>query len=217
MANVVADGSILAFGSTFGASKNMTAVTNANPAVATLEAAHGVIVGDIIEITSSGWPSLNGKVLRVSAVATNDVTLEGFSTADTTRFPAGSGGGTVREVTAWTNIAQVVGVDQSGGEQKYFDFQYLDQLQEQSIPTSKSPLRLAFTLADDISLAQQASIRALETAATNNPARMVFRNNSRILMNGFWSMANLPKIALGQANQREVTIAISSLPTEYGT
>lgn len=217
MSNVVADGSILAFGATFGATKNCTAISNANPAVATLEAAHGVVVGDLIEFLTSGWPSLAGKVLRVSAVSTNDVTLEGFSTSDTTRFPAGGGTGTIREILTWTNVAQIVAISQSGGEQKYVDFQYLDQLQEQSVPTSKSPLRLSFTLADDITLAQQASIRALETLAANAPARLVFRNNSRILMNGFWSMANLPNIELGAFNKREVTIALSSLPTEYAT
>ena len=36
------NGALIAIAASYGASKNMTALTNANPGVATLEAAHGV-------------------------------------------------------------------------------------------------------------------------------------------------------------------------------
>ena len=99
MAAVVADGTIVAIATTYGSSKTMSAVTNANPAVATLESSHGVSVNDIMEM-SSGWPDLDDKILRASVVNTNDVTLEGFSTSNTTKFPASSGVGTERSTVA---------------------------------------------------------------------------------------------------------------------
>ena len=79
----IPNGSTLYIGSTYGASKVMSVVTNAAEAVATLEASHGVVANDILVVTS-GWSRLNARVLRAKTVSTNDVTLEGFVTTDTT-------------------------------------------------------------------------------------------------------------------------------------
>ena len=87
-------GTQFAIGSTYGSASNMTAITNANPAVATLAGGHSVVVNDFIELTS-GWDLANGRIFRVSAVATNDVTLEGFNATDTSKYPAGTGTGTI--------------------------------------------------------------------------------------------------------------------------
>lgn len=215
MGQVVADGSVLSLG-TLGTLKAVSAITNASSAVATLEASHGVIVGDILQFTS-GWPDLDGKVVRISAVSTNDVTLEGFDTTDTTKFPPGSGTGSIKEVTGWTNIAQILTIGKAGGEQQYYNFQFLNELQGRQIPTSKNPLAIEMKLADDITLAQNATIRAAEDSGVPQPFRLVYRNGSRTLASGYWSMAYLPDLALGQANQRDVSIALSCLPQDYAT
>jgi len=216
MAAVVADGTIVAIASTYGVAKTMSAVTNANPAVATLEAAHGIIVGDIMEM-SSGWPDLDDKILRCSVLSTNDVTLEGFSTSNTTKYPSGSGTGTVREITAFTNIAQILTIATEGGEPRYLDYQFLNELQQRRIPLSKSPLNLTLTLADDITLAQQATIRAAEDGGVPVAMRLTLPNGSKVYLNGYWTMSNLPGFSSGQINTRTVGFALTSLPTEYAT
>lgn len=216
MAAVVADGTIVAIATTYGSSKTMSAVTNANPAVATLESSHGVAVNDIMEM-SSGWPDLDDKILRASVVNTNDVTLEGFSTSNTTKFPASSGTGTVREITAWTNLAQVLSISVEGGEPRYFDYQFLNELNQRRIPLSKAPLNIALELADDITLAQQATIRSVEEAGVPTAMRLTLPNGSKIYMNGYWTMSNLPNIQTGQINSRRVGFALTSLPTEYSS
>ena len=114
-------GTQFAIGSTYGTTITVTAISNFNPAVAMFSASHGVIVGDFVELTS-GWDLANGRVFRVSAVAVNDVTLEGFNSTDTTKYPVGTGTGTAREITAWTTLSQVTpafGV--AGGEQNFAD------------------------------------------------------------------------------------------------
>jgi hypothetical protein len=216
MAAVVADGTIVAIASTYGVAKTMSAVTNANPAVATLEAAHGIIVGDIMEM-SSGWPDMDDKILRCSVLSTNDVTLEGFSTSNTTKYPSGSGTGTVREITAFTNIAQILTIATEGGEPLYRDYQFLNELQQRRIPLSKSPLNLTLTLADDITLAQQATIRAAEDGGVPVAMRLTLPNGSKVYLNGYWTMSNLPGFSSGQINTRTVGFALTSLPTEYAT
>jgi hypothetical protein len=216
MAALVADGTLVAIATTYGAAKNMTAVSNANPAVATLEAAHGVVVGDIMEM-SSAWPDLDDKILRGSVVATNDVTLEGFSTSNTSKFPAGAGTGTVREITAWTNIAQVLSIGTEGGGPQYAVYQFLNELSQRRIPLAKEPLGITLTLADDITLAQQATIRAAEQGGVPVAMRLILPNGSKIYMNGYWTMSDLPTIATGQVNSRTIGFAVTALPTEYAT
>lgn len=214
MAAVVADGTLVAIATTYGAAKTMSAVTNANPAVATLEASHGIIVNDIMEM-SSGWPDLDDKILRCSVLNTNDVTLEGFNALNTTRFPAGTGTGTVREITAWTSIGQILTIATEGGEPRYLDYQFLNELQQRRIPLSKAPLNLTLTLADDITLAQQATIRTAEDGGVPVAMRLSLVNGSKIYLNGYWTMANLPSLNTGQINGRTVGFALTSLPTEY--
>lgn len=216
MAAIVADGTILSLGSTLATAVNITAATNAAECVVTLAVGHGSVVGDFLFI-SSGWPALDGRTVRVKTVSTNDVTLEGINTTDVTRFPAGGGLGTSQRVTAWTNIGQITGLNTEGGDQNYFDFQYLDQTQSNRIPTNKSPIVLALTLADDITLAQNATIRAAEATGAPRPVRMVYRNGTRTVASGFWSMGNMASLALGQANSRSVSVALSCLPQDYAT
>lgn len=86
MAIIIATGTGVDIASTYGASVNMTAITNATEAVATLAAGHGVVVGDFLEVTS-GWQRLTGRIVRVKTVATNDVTLESINTSSTSLFP----------------------------------------------------------------------------------------------------------------------------------
>lgn len=216
MAAVVADGTIVAFASTYGVSKDMTAVTNADPAVATLEASHGVLVNDIMEV-SSAWPDLDGKIIRASVVATNDVTLEGFNTASTTKFPAGAGIGSVREITAFTNIAQILTIAVEGGDPQYLDYQFLNELRQRRIPLAKSPLSITIELADDITLAQQAAIRAIEAAGVPSAMRWTLPNGSVVYLNGYWTMADLAKLTTGQINSRTVGFALTALPSEYAS
>lgn len=216
MTAVVADGTLVAFASTYGAAKTMSAVTNANPAVATLEASHAVVVNDIIEM-SSGWPDLDDKILRASVVNVNDVTLEGFNSTNLSSYPIGSGVGTVREITAWTNLAQVLTIAVEGGDPQYFDYQFLNELRKRRIPLAKAPINLTFELADDITLTQQASIKAIDLAGVPVAMRLTLPNGTKIFLNGFWSMADMPKLQTGQINSRTIGFALTSLPTEYAT
>lgn len=214
MSNVLADGSYLALGTTYGPAVVMSAVTNATEAVATLAAGHLAVVGDFVEVSSS-WPGLDGKVLRIKTVATNDVTLEGFNTASIEKFPIAGGVGSIKRITAWMNVAQIVGFTSEGGDQNYKDFQYLNETQGRQIPTSKSPSKIKITLADDITLVQQATIRTADEGGVPRAMRIIYRNGTRTVTNGYWSMAYFAQLALGDINKREVSVAMTALPQDY--
>ena len=100
------NGTIFSIAATYGAAIPFTALTNAAPPQATATA-HGLTNGDILEVTS-GWPLINDRPARVAASATNTFTLEGLDTTDLTKYPAGSGLGSVRKVLTWQQISQVM-------------------------------------------------------------------------------------------------------------
>src|SRR5450830_175164 len=142
------DGTIVSLSSTFGPAVAMSAISNAAAAVATLADGHGVEVGSILQITS-GWSKLNNRVARVSALAADVATLEKINTTSTVKFPAGTGGGSVREVTGWTQIAQILTFESSGGDQQFAQYAFLEDDEDKQIPTTKSPTSIAIGIADD--------------------------------------------------------------------
>lgn len=108
-------GSQLAIGTAFGATKAISNMTNANPSVFTFEASHGIVVNDIFHLVTSNWSRAQDRVFRASAVATNDVSAEGFNASSTTDYPANDDTATAREVTTWTTITQLFDVAAAGG------------------------------------------------------------------------------------------------------
>ncbi len=209
-------GTQFAIGSTYGASKAMSAITNAATAVATLEASHGVIVGDFIELTS-GWDLANGRVFRVSAVATNDVTLEGFDTSNTAKYPAGTGTGTVREITAWTTLSQITpGFSVAGGEQNFADTTTVANQIRTQIPTDRNAITVTLPFFFDPTLAWFATVRAAADAATPYALRMVFPNNSRLVVGAYWSVRGVPTSE--DSTLRDVIdLSFIGSPTIYST
>jgi hypothetical protein len=216
MAITLATGTQVAYASTFGSQFTVSAITNANPAVATLSAAHGVVVGDLIDITS-GWDLLNRRVVRVSAVATNDVTLEGINTLDTSLYPAGSGTGTGREITAWTSITQVQGIETSGGDLSFADITTIVDRTQKQIPTTRSPQQITLTVFDDPALGYYAGLVAVADANTVTPMRIVFPGGSRLLANGYWSVQKNPAINVNAPLTAQIGFSSVADPVRYAT
>ena len=193
MAITLATGTQVAVASTYGAGFTITAITNANPAVATLSASHGVIVGDFIEITS-GWDLLNKRVVRISAVSTNDVTLEGINTSDTGRYPSGTGTGTGREITAWSSVTQVRSVSTSGGDLNFADITTLSDTTQKQTPTTRSAQQIDFEFFDDPTLSWYATAQTASDSNAITAMRIIFPNGTRLLANGYLSLQKNPTI-----------------------
>ena len=209
-------GSQFAIASTYGSNVNMTAITNATEAVATLAAGHGVVVGDYLEITS-GWDLLNGRIVRVKALATNDATLEAINTTSTSNYPAGTGAGTIRRITAWTNLSQITtGINVSGGDVNFADITTItDQIRKQ-IPTDRNPVVVTLPCFDDPSLAWYATVAAASDSATATAFRMTTPSGSKLVANGYWSLRKVPTIE-DSTLRSEITVSFSSEPTRYAS
>lgn len=208
------NGATIAIASAYGASKSMTAISNATEAVATLEASHGVVENDILEVTS-GWSRLTGRIVRADSVSTNDVTFEDISTASTTRFPAGSGVGSVREITAFTQISQVLEVGTSGGEQQYATYSFLEDDKERQIPTQKSAESMTLTIGDDIALAHYPVLVAADEDRLPRAIRITLPSGSVLFYNCYVTLNKTPTLVKNEVMGLQVTLSMVAEPTRY--
>lgn len=218
MARTLTTGSLFSIASTYGSAVTMSALTNAAEAVATLAAAHGVVAGDYLELTS-GWGRLNGRIVRAKTVATNDVTLEGINTVSTAIYPAGQGIGSIRRITAWTNLSQVRadGISSSGGEQQFIDITEVDDEDSREAPTIRSPQRLNLVTHDDTTLPWYATVLAADESKTPVGFRINFRNGGKLVANAIWSIARVPQMGGNDVLKTPIAIAFSAQPVRYAT
>lgn len=215
MAFGLPDGSIISFGTTVGASKTMSAISNATEAVATLEASHGVVENDILFVTS-GWLKLNKRIVRADSVSTNDVTFEDINTSSTSIYPAGSGTGSVKEITAWTQIPYIKDFQGSGGEQQTVTEEFLDSDDQYEFFTSRTPRRYNCGVAyQGASATHFPLLRALSEAKTETAFRIVFPDSSVTYFVAVPSFDVVPTVNKGQVQVNSLVLLVRGEPTTY--
>lgn len=216
MSKTLATRSLFHIAKTYASSVTMSAITNAAEAVATLSPGHGVTVGDYLEVTS-GWGHLNGRIVRVKTVATNDVTLEGMNTSSTSKFPSGTGIGSVRRITAWDQISQVKDVSPSGGEQQFADATSIEDDVEVKIPTIKSARTMTLEVWDDPTLAWYATVSAADEAVVPTGLKILLANGSVIVANAYWSLMREPAIRKNEVLATSISLSYAAQSMRYAS
>jgi hypothetical protein len=216
MAITLSTGTQVAIASTYGAAFAMSAISNAAEAVATLAASHGCVVGDYLEVTS-GWDLLTGRIVRVKTVSTNDITFEAIATTSTSNYPAGTGGGSVRRITAWTSITQIQSVDTSGGDLDFADVTTIVDRIKKQVPTTRSPIQIDFTVFDDPALAWYPIVLAASDAAVAVGMRMSFPNGSKLVGNGYYSLQTTPAVGSNAPLTAKIGFSAVAANSRYAT
>jgi hypothetical protein len=217
MAVSVAVGASVHFASALSTGIAMTAVTNSSTATATVGTGHSIVPGDYVVITDSGWSLLKERAVRIVGTAATTVTLEGIDTSSTTLYPAGAGTGTMKEVSTWTQMTQIAGVDSSGGDQNFADSSTLEDTDDKQIPTSRGPVAYTFTIHDDPTLSWYSLMRSVADAGTGMPMRLSKPNGGKYLVNGYWSFGENPQLSRSETTKVRVTFTASSRPLNYAT
>jgi hypothetical protein len=215
MAISMPNGALVALASGYGSALTVTILTNANPAVAT-STAHGLANGDYVEVTS-GWSRLTDKILRVANVTTNTFELEGYDTTSTTIYPAGTGTGSVRKITGWTQLSQVLNSSSSGGEQQFLDYQLLEGDSQKRIPTFKNSAGLTFEIADDATLAGYILASAANDDRLPRAIRITLPSASKLLYNAYVSLNKTPSLNVNQIMSCQVTMSLKAEVVRYAT
>ena len=215
MAVSLPNGSLVAIASGYGSVLTVSGITNANPAVAT-STAHGLANGDFIEITS-GWSRLTNKIVRVANVATNTFELEGIDTTSTSTYSSGGGAGSAREVTGFTQLAQIVSSASTGGEQQFLKYQFLEDDAEKQIPTFKASAGITFTVADDPSLPGYIIAKAANDDRAARAVRVTLSNGQKLLYNAYISLSTIPTLTVNELMTNEATLSLTAEPVRYAS
>lgn len=117
MANVKGRGITVAIAATYGAAKTVTAVTLANPGVAT-STSHGM-ANDTVGYfnTVSGMAQLQDQACRVKNQATNTFELQGLNTTGYSAFTAGE----FTPVATWATLSESTSYEIGGGAAEKLD------------------------------------------------------------------------------------------------
>jgi hypothetical protein len=212
MAYQLPNGSTFDFASVYTPYYTITAITRAANAVCTA-AGHTLTVNQIVMI-KSGWWDLDGRAFRVSAVSGSTFTLSGADTTDTKRN-AGTAYGTVRGVTTWVQVPQILSLNLSGGEQQYTTFSPSRSGKEVSRPTTKSAATMTIEVADDKSLPLFSTIELAAETEDIQVQRLTLINQDFILYASLASMTKTPKMQRDQLMTRTITLALQGDNTRY--
>lgn len=213
MAVSLPNGVLLSLATSYGPVVTVTGITNANPGVATATA-HGFTNGDILEVTS-GWSRLNNRLVRVAGVTANTFNVEGIDSSNTTLYPAGTGGGSVRKILTWTQISQILELTSSGGEMQYVNYSFLEQDFETQLPTQSSPQTLSMTIADDQSLPGFTAMKAVAQTRALTGLRATLPNGSVLFYNGYVNLDETPSMTKNQVMGCRGGFSLQSRPVRY--
>jgi hypothetical protein len=216
MAVYLPNGTIISIASGYGTTKNMTAVTNASEGVATLESSHGVVEGNVIEVTS-GWARLNQRIVRAGTVSTNDVVLEDINTTNTTRYPTGSGTGTVREISGWTQVQQILNITGQGGDQNFIEYQFLESQDSVRFPTNRSAAGLELDIAEDPSLAGYILAVAADDDGEARAFKFSLPSGAILFYNAYVTIAQTPTLTVNQLAAVKMTLSFLNIATRYAS
>ncbi|GAA0493733.1 phage tail protein [Pigmentiphaga daeguensis] len=208
------NGAVVSIATAYGTPVPITALSNANPAVATA-AAHGFANGDILELTSA-WTKISGRAVRVAASASGNFALEGINTSDTQAYPTGGGVGSARKVSTWVPIAQVLEVSMSGGDQQFWNFGFLEDAgDDKQIPTSRNPMSATFTLADDPDLPHHDALLAADEARTPRIVRIALPGGSALYWNAYVGYSGMPTLTRNQGMACTLSLSLAARPMRY--
>lgn len=199
-----------------GESVAITDISNASNAVISLDGG-AVSEGDIVLLKAS-WTALDNLVAKVISVSGNKATLGGVNTSNTKIFPAGSGSGSLRVISPsdWVQIPQITEVAASGGEQQYYQFQFLEDETQRSLPTYKSARTQTYTVAHD---SDQPFYPLLKEADRAGDTLAVYMYVPKAKETRYWSVvpsfSGEPNPVVNQIETVTVAFAVQSAGTTF--
>ncbi|MGB4064254.1 MAG: phage tail tube protein [Azonexus sp.] len=207
-------GTILAVASAFAAAKTVTAVSNAAEASVSCTA-HGYSVGDILQLYS-GWGRINRRAVRVKSATTDAFVAELIDTSNTEFFPSGSGVGTVRKVTTFTQIPKYLNPTQSGGDPKNVSVRFMDEDTDTNLNDGFNAVTESFEIdADQFGTASYNALRTLSDVQTDTILKKTLKTGAIIFTPCTVSLNENPKLSSGSIMTNVVSVNGNGRITRY--
>ena len=216
MAYTVPNGSLVYISGAFSTAVAVSAASNAAESVLTTSIAHGITTGEYFEFVCN-WSRASGNIYRAKAASASTLTVEGLDTTLTGVFAAGGGVGTVRRITSWVQLQQILSSASNGGEQQFTTFQPLDADAERRVPTNKSASGLTFSIGDDPALAGYILASAANDDRLARGLRIDLPSTSKLLYSAYISLNKTPSLTVNEVMQVELTASLVNAPVRYAT
>lgn len=199
---------------TLGTSQVVSAVSKANPGVATYVGTDP-LSGDYIAVTAAGMRKINNRVFRAANVnsAGNTLELEGENTTAYDTFLSGA----LQPIT-WPNAMTTVrGVSSSGGEAKTTEDSTIHDSQDIEAVVGTTALR--YTMDNRWSVTDPAllALKAAGEAGTVIAVRFRFADSSKIAFLAKVSAPLLPQGNAGQIITTQVVLYVQGAITPYAS
>lgn len=213
MAYSLPEGSSQQFSNTLAAAKTITAITNANPAVATCTG-HGYTTGDEIML-SSGWEDATDSVYKIESVDANSFKILGLDSTNTSFFPAGSGGGSAQKLSAWTAIPQVLTISASGGDARFTDVNPLAKRNGIRIPTGFNATSVTLSLGFDATTPTYKTMVGISRSLSKVAFKQVLSGGSVQYGYGYLTVSEFPKLNNNQVNTVDAALTFLGRTMSY--
>jgi len=195
MSYFLPEGSKVFMSSGFASAVTVSALSNANPAVATATA-HGYANNDEILLTS-GWEDADASVYKAASVAANTFQLGGFDTTDTTWFTPAGGTGSAQKVTGWTELTQWLTIDSNGGDAKTVNVDPISRRNSIVLPAGFNAVSMTLGFGFDQAQASQIAMIAASRGLQKRAFKMTIAGGMTGYFYGNISFNEVPKIAKG--------------------
>jgi len=199
----------------FAAAKTISAVSNANPGVAT-STAHGYVDNDEV-MFDSGWEDATNAIYRVNQTATDNFEFLGLNTTSTRFFPSGSGTGTTKKVGTWVEIPRVTGIQTSGGDPRFTDVQLLASRNTIRIPTGFNATTTVLQMAHDPANANWLTMIDISRSLTPVAFKMALGGGGTTYGYGYMAVNEAPQLNVNQVNTVSATFAFLGRQFTYST
>ncbi|MDQ2139587.1 phage tail protein [Alcaligenaceae bacterium B3P038] len=187
----------------------ITSITNDKPGVATTTAPPAQ---DDVVVLTSAWPGLNERVTKAGAVTANSFEMLGIDTTSTRRFPTGQGAGSFLVVDDWVLLSQITTSEKAGGEQQFFQWQYIDDThnRQRQRPTFKNAKSLTLTLDYDPALEWYDEMISMDAEQSPVVLRAVLPNGAELYYYVYPSFDGDPSMTINTNMQNTATFSMIS-------
>lgn len=209
------EGSKFYFSNTFASAKTITALTNANPAVAS-STAHGYVDNDELLLTS-GWEDATDTVFKADQLTADTFSLLGLDATNTSFYPAGSGTGTAQKISTWTEIPQVLTISTQGGDARFTTISPLAKRNAINVPTGFNPTSINLTLGHDPANANYATMLGISRNLSKVAFKMVLSGGAVTYGYGYMSVSESPALNVNNANTVNAAITLLGRAMSYAS
>lgn len=218
MAYFTAVGAKFQFSVTFAAAVAVTSTTNADPAVATTATPHSMTEGDVFAAFFNGWEDANESVYRAGDGTTgSSLVIDGIDSADDVWFPAGvASAGSVRKVTDWIDIGQVLDYSPQGGGVKNISVNPINQRRGINLPAGFEAESVTMTLGFDPKRYDQ---KAMDKITRNLSQKVAFRfvlsGGATVYAYGTLQKGSMPQLSSSDVAKVSVNLTFFGVPSVH--